>query len=342
VQVEYEDGSIVAFNYLTGTVIYEEEASEDTSEGLGSFAEFVAYIVSFFQEKFDTAYSEVSNAYQNAIDLKDYLMGSGWSSWLGADSLSAADDAADTENEIIYDSDSSADGDRIGSGVQGAYGELNEDALLAADLEDDEDADNGENAAVGTNGTQSGEDAVVGSLPGDDSNGNAAGAASGALPENGATEGILAGEDADGADGFGAADIPSDADPTGSTETGTDDVEPDADETGDAAEASETGEDLIIAYDGANSSYAIYSEEELLGGEESVTSVDQRMEDYLSDGGTLATYQNEIPSLSVTGSQRKGIYIILITGTAIGGMLIILIVQKTKRRSRRNIKFRRK
>jgi hypothetical protein len=126
------------------------------------------------------------------------------------------------------------------------------------------------------------------------------------------------------------------------TESGTDDGQTDAEKTGDASEDAEANENLIIAYDGANSSYAIYSEEELLGGEESVTSVDQRMEDYLSDGGTIATYQGEIPSLSVTGSQKKGIYIIFITGTAIGGMLIILIVQKTKRRSRKSIKFRRK
>jgi hypothetical protein len=340
VQVEYEDGSIVAFNYLTGTVIYEEGASEDTSEGLGSFSEFVAYIVSFFREKFDTAYSEVSNAYQNAIDLKDYLLGSGWSSWLGTDSLSAASDETDAKNEVVYDSDSSADGDRIGSGVQGAYGELNEDALMAADLDDEADADGDGSAAGGTNDPQSGEDAVVGSLPGDESNGNAVGAAAGALEEE-ATAGALAGEGADSTGGVGAQGAQFNADSAESTKTGADDEESDAEETGDAAEPSETGEDLIIAYDGANSSYAIYSEEELLGGEESVTSVDQRMEDYLSDGGTLATYEGEIPSLSVNGSQKKGIYIILITGTAIGGMLIILIVQKTKRRSRKSIKFRR-
>jgi hypothetical protein len=153
------------------------------------------------------------------------------------------------------------------------------------------------------------------------------------------TAGALAGEGADSTGGVGAQGAQFDAE---SAKTGADDEKPDAEETGDAEESSETSEDLIIAYDGANSSYAIYSEEELLGGEESVTSVDQRMEDYLSDGGTIATYQGEFPSLSVTGSQKKGIYIILITGTAIGGMLIILIVQKTKRRSRKSIKFRRK
>jgi hypothetical protein len=299
--------------------------------------------VSFFREKFDTAYSEVSNAYQNAIDLKDYLMGSGWSSWLGADSLSDADET-DAKNEVVYDSDSSADGERTGSGVKGAYGELNEDALMAADLDDDADADGAGSAAVpagGTNEPQSGEDAVVGSLPGDEGSGNAVGAAAGVLEEE-TTAGALAGEGAEGADGVGAAVVQSGEDSADRTESGTDDGQTDAEKTGDASEDAEANENLIIAYDGANSSYAIYSEEELLGGEESVTSVDQRMEDYLSEGGTIATYQGEIPSLSVTGSQKKGIYIIFITGTAIGGMLIILIVQKTKRRSRKSIKFRRK
>jgi hypothetical protein len=360
-QVEYNDGSIVAFNYLTGTVIYEQEAEEvdDSQEITDSLSEFISYISGFFRRTIDNAYSEVSTAYQNALDLKDYLTGSSWSSWLKAGSESEA--SVDDGDELITSLDN-ADGTK--STGQGSDAER-------SDKEDEEDGSildelNGDGISDPTDGTASGITGTYGEISDDEleagmkTDGTGKGAGNGSKADETGAEGILPEGDAEG--GFKDGPV---SDTTGTAlETAEGDVGVDgdrimsessaADGDGDGASeesstagssadeepADSTEGDLIIAYDGGSGSYALYSEDELLGNDESVTSVDKQMEDYLANGGSLESYEKEFPSLSVSGSQKNGIYIILITGTAIGGMLIILFVQKTKRHSKKSDKFR--
>jgi hypothetical protein len=390
-QVEYNDGAIIAFNYLTGTVIYEQEA-EDTGDGseiTGSLSEFISYITGFFRRTFDTAYSEVTNAYQNALSLKDYLTGSAWSSYLGKGAT--ADGSGEEDDELVTSLDSSKGtaspegGKSLDDADDITYGSLDEatgdgitdkDASDGSDREEDNDitaieTDDDIDAAFAASqgGDKAGINGTYGAVSDDEldagiaADGTGSGSGSGAmLPDESGSAVAADGESADGAggmisDGTGAgsaddatADETADDDKSGSTGAGSADdataeeaADTDEDETSQSDDTAddELSDDLIIAYDGDNGSYAIYSEDELLGSDESVTSVDKRMEDYLAAGGTAETYEKEFSNLSVSGSQKNGIYIILITGTAIGGMLIILIVQKTKRRTRKSDKFRR-
>ena len=85
VQVEYENGTIETFNYLTGAVISVEEGGE---EGTSSEMDFFSYIMAFFRDKFDTAYAEVSNAYQNAVSMQDFLSTQSWKDWFAKDGKS--------------------------------------------------------------------------------------------------------------------------------------------------------------------------------------------------------------------------------------------------------------
>jgi hypothetical protein len=155
----------------------------------------------------------------------------------------------------------------------------------------------------------------------------------------GMTSGMDDGTDAaDAADGAAADDSDSAAAAGEAGGAGAADVAESAAVEAEDAEsqesaADELSDDLIIAYDGENGKYALFAENELLGSEESVTSVDLQMEDYLANGGTLDTYEDQFASLTVSGTQKKGIYILVVTGTAIGTMLLVLIVQKTKKRS---------
>lgn len=113
VQVEYENGTIETFNYLTGAVVSVEEGGE---EGTASDMDFFSYIMAFFRDKFDTAYAEVSNAYQNAVGMQDFLSTQPWRDWFAKDGKSEGDGEADTLVDATMASDSSENGTANGKG----------------------------------------------------------------------------------------------------------------------------------------------------------------------------------------------------------------------------------
>lgn len=188
VQVEYENGTIETFNYLTGAVISVEEGGE---EGTSSEMDFFSYIMAFFRDKFDTAYAEVSNAYQNAVSMQDFLSTQSWKDWFAKDGKSGTDGTSDVLADATFASDSTEDGTANGQGE--ATDEINETDVTASES--------------GTDGTEAGGDGSSDNIAGvdvpetaDGSNsavsagdGNASGNTAGMdMPEN--TEGANAGQ----------------------------------------------------------------------------------------------------------------------------------------------------
>ena len=188
VQVEYENGTIETFNYLTGAVISVEEGGE---EGTSSEMDFFSYIMAFFRDKFDTAYAEVSNAYQNAVSMQDFLSTQSWKDWFAKDGKSGTDGTSDVLADATFASDSTEDGTANGKGE--ATDEISETDVTASES--------------GTDGTEAGGDGSSDNIAGvdvpetaDGSNssvsagdGNASGNTAGMdMPEN--TEGANAGQ----------------------------------------------------------------------------------------------------------------------------------------------------
>ena len=188
VQVEYENGTIETFNYLTGAVISVEEGGE---EGTSSEMDFFSYIMAFFRDKFDTAYAEVSNAYQNAVSMQDFLSTQSWKDWFAKDGKSGTDGTSDVLADATFASDSTEDGTANGQGE--ATDEISETDVTASES--------------GTDGTEAGGDGSSDNIAGvdvpetaDGSNsavsagdGNASGNTAGMdMPEN--TEGANAGQ----------------------------------------------------------------------------------------------------------------------------------------------------
>jgi hypothetical protein len=309
VQVEYEDGTILAFNYLTGSVIYEEEAEEETTVKGGSLSDFLNYILGFFQEKFDTAYAEVTNAYASALELKDYLNANAWSSLLTSEAL-LEDDEIGMDGEVYSDFPAAIAEEDLDDVEPSVDANRTDDADL---VQDADRADNTDPTGVADRAH----------------NTDSQGAGSGYESESeDVTADGAAADDSDSAAAAGEAGSAGAADDADSADEEAEDAE------SQESTSDELSDDLIIAYDGENGKYALFAEDELLGSEESVISVDLQMEDYLANGGTLDTYEDQFASLTVSGTQKKGIYILVVTGSAIGTMLLVLIVQKTKKRSR--------
>ena len=188
VQVEYENGTIETFNYLTGAVISVEEGGE---EGTSSEMDFFSYIMAFFRDKFDTAYAEVSNAYQNAVSMQDFLSTQSWKDWFAKDGKSGTDGTSDVLADATFASDSTEDGTANGQGE--ATDEISETDVTASES--------------GTDGTEAGGDGSSDNIAGVDvpetaegsnsavsaGDGNASGNTAGMdMPEN--TEGANAGQ----------------------------------------------------------------------------------------------------------------------------------------------------
>ncbi|MCD8198414.1 MAG: hypothetical protein LUE24_14850 [Lachnospiraceae bacterium] len=140
VLVEYEDGSVISFNYLTGSVLYELEADAEESTYTSSFW---SYISSFFRGKLDAAYADVSAAYANAKELKDYLSDLPWKNWFTANS----------SGEYV---DGEAEGGETAASLASESGETDAEADSDAEAgEGDSAALTGEAASTATSGTDS-------------------------------------------------------------------------------------------------------------------------------------------------------------------------------------------
>lgn len=71
IMVEYDDGSLIVFNYMTGMTIEQQEATNKETD-------FLAYLKRFLMEKLNLVKSEMSGAYANALALKAQLDGFDW------------------------------------------------------------------------------------------------------------------------------------------------------------------------------------------------------------------------------------------------------------------------
>lgn len=353
VQVEYENGTVETFNYLTGGVVSIEEGGE---EGTASDMDFFSYIMAFFRDKFDTAYAEVSNAYQNAVGMQDFLSTQPWKDWFAKDGKSGTDGTADTLADATFASDSTEDGTAEGQG-DGAS-EIPETDVTEIDAADGEAGEevSGDGAVGGRTGMDGIESIDGTAADGETGEGGSAGPisegevsdqeqevsseAQKADPSGMAVDGgtisedVLTGETSESAE----SEMSQDAVPeeTNGVETEAQDGESTAEDSQVAVTVpTESGfdDELIIAYNADAQGYAVYSAEDLLTeDEEKLVSVDKKMDEYLQNGGELTGTAPQVKSLEVNRHQRNGILIMLVIGVAIAGMLTILAVQKYSRR----------
>ncbi|MCD8098749.1 MAG: hypothetical protein LUE31_12180 [Lachnospiraceae bacterium] len=349
VQVEYEDGAIVIFNYLTGSVIFEQEGEE--SEGTDVLGDFWSFLTGFFQDKLDTAYAEVTNAYQNAVTMKDFLSTQLWRDWFASEETSdeyVDGDAEDSTMSLASDSEEEETG--------GEYVDGDADESTVLGVSDVESAD-----GTGSSGSDGTEATIIGSIPvyeGEDVTASDSEESEDAAADESGATGSAADGEGDAQDGVSAV---SESGTTGSATESADSAdaetseaqEESADETvaayvGESAQeaaeetaASEGGasiEDaLIIAYDSNANGYAVYSTSDLLSkSDETLVSVDEQLEHYLSSGGEVTGSEGKILSLEVTSSQQNGLVILALIGAAVGLILVVLLVQRTARRRRRS------
>lgn len=335
VQVEYEDGGIITFNYLTGGVVYSEEGGGEEGDENGQ-EDFLSFIMGFFRDKLNTAYAEVSSAYQNALAMQDYLSTQPWRDWFVQDGQSYEDGMAeDKEGQDNLNPFESRDG-----GLLSDENETNEDVLPVTEPELTEPEQAGAEALqeAGTSGqgvSGGTEDILEGTLPENpegDASEHLAGGMTEGIPE-GETEEIP-GAESQSEQFVGEPD--SQASGSGPAEN-SDEGEVTFEEGEAAVQKPETGgalaDELIIAYDADAKGYAVYSAGDLLTQEEEqLVSVDQQMQRYLDKGGTLRGSEPQIESLQVDRTQQKGLVILLIIGGAIGFMLIILGIQRYSRK----------
>ena len=339
VQVEYEDGSIIAFNYLTGGVFYEEEGTGTEGEGTADESDFLDYIMAFFSEKFDTAYGEVTNAYQNAVSMADYLAVQPWRDWFastsGVRNSAAADNAEDAmmeeqdpEQDLPAEVEQGKDtSDQVALTLGGGSPETEEtDASTSISAEDKT-----KTASTDMGGMVADEESSAVTASDDDS----------------AVTDISAGVPAADADAQAAVSESAEtetsetpgtpADATASESTGTE-----TDGTAQTSEALATeeqdplGDDLIIAYDADSDGYALYAENDLLReDQDSLVSVDQQMQQYLAAGGKEVSASTATMNLQVSRAQQKGFIVLGITAGLILCMILALGIQRYAKKDRR-------
>lgn len=344
VQVEYEDGSIIAFNYLTGGTLYEEEGTGTEGEGTADGSDFLDYIMAFFGQKFDTAYGEVTNAYQKALSLSDYLSVQPWRDWFASTSDTSATGMAegtapsDQEEEVLEDAGAedgetrTADSKEALAVVGGDLGP--EEAKTETATGKAEDSETGIGSE--TMGALTDEDtAAVSSADGNVS--QAAGAAGTIGSDTAAETADAETSEEASSDMPGMAAEEADSESTGGVTDGTARTS-----TASASDSSDPlGDDLIIAYDADSDGYALYAENDLLSeDEDSLVSVDQQMKQYLAAGGKEAAVSTAATNLQVSRAQQKGFVVLGVTAGLILCMILALGIQryakKDRRRSGRN------
>ena len=339
VQVEYEDGSIIAFNYLTGGVFYEEEGTGTEAEGTADGSDFLDYIMAFFSEKFDTAYGEVTNAYQNAVSLSDYLAGQPWRDWFASTSgTTASADASDEstmeeqdpEQDPLAEVETGKDtSDQVALTVGGGSPETEE-------TEDSTSVSAAKDSKAGTSGILGGmaadEETAAATASDDSSTQTETGSG---IPATDADTKAAVSESAETESASEMAGTPADAAASESTGAETDG----AAQTPEALPAEEhdpLGDDLIIAYDADSDGYALYAENDLLSeDQDDLVSVDQQMQQYLAAGGKEVTASTATMNLQVSRAQQKGFIVLGITAGLIVCMILALGIQRYAKKDRR-------
>ncbi len=338
VQVEYEDGSIIAFNYLTGGTLYEEEGTGTEGEGTADGSDFLDYIMAFFGQKFDTAYGEVTNAYQKALSLSDYLSVQPWRDWFASTSDTSATGMAegtapsDQEEEVLEDAGAedgetrTADSKEALAVVGGDLGP--EEAKTETATEKAEDSETGIGSE--TMGALTDEDTAAVSSA--DGNASQVAGAAGTIGSDTAAETADAetSEEAS-SDMPGMAAEEADSESTGEVTDGTARTS-----TAPASDSSDPlGDDLIIAYDADSDGYALYAENDLLSeDEDSLVSVDQQMKQYLVAGGKEAAVSTAATNLQVSRAQQKGFVVLGVTAGLILCMILALGIQRYAKKDR--------
>ncbi len=375
VQVEYEDGSIVTFNYLTGSVVFETEAEDSDGSGTMSFWE---YLSTFFRSRFDSAYAEISGAYANAKELKDYLSELPWRSLFagnedadnvdgdaeGEEALTVADALEADESTASEKSSADASSDETGDiltsltdsdaeGVDSDDGTVTDgtlETLSGADgSEGSESEETEEESTVATEGDV---DSYIEGVMAVSEDVDSSLSGSTTSEEEGAASDDTAADESESADiglidGEADSEDGPDADSSAAeTEAGTESglteeetAKADASESADSdtEEDSAFDDEIIIAYDADANGYALYAANDLLTGSSgTVASVDSRLRDYVDEGGELSADGVTLLSLEISSQQRNGLVILALIGGAAGLMLVVLLVQRSARRRRRS------
>lgn len=314
VQVEYEDGSIILFNYLTGGIISETEG-DGSAEGSDG-TDFWSYLTGFFRDKYETAYAEVTGAYRNAVEMKDYISSLDWRNLFGGNSsegLTDGDAERDGATANLADSNEqeNAEGaDLTGSAESGEDDELSmaltaeagslavdgdgtedevlteeEDSLYASDEEsetvDGEQAGSASESAI--------DDYIEGVMADSESGEESAPSGFTSTDEPESAEGEGADAEAGEEISTGGGDTAEESASLTDEEAVTSDEaaeEEEAEGTASGADESEEAEgsassdstfsdDIIIAYDADANGYALYAANDLLSGSSGdVVSVD--------------------------------------------------------------------
>ncbi len=308
VMVEYENGQLLAFNYLTG-----KEVENEKAESLD--ADFLEYLKSFLKEKLDLVKVELSGAYEDAKRLKDQLEKIGWENLEFADVESEEAAAPVIEGEIPE-----------GSKLQETEEDPDEFAAVHGIL--DEEFLNGEP------GTGEG----LAEITGPKSEGGTEADGTGILDEEAASAPMLDGEEAKGqsesansqmAQGYEGGSLRD-------GEQGEKETEQEAEAPKGEQASSLPGEELLIVYDSLDASYQLYAEADLLNEPQGqLRSVNERVQEYLDQGHTLSAEQTiDVSGSKVTVSDQRGIAVLLLTGLCMLVLLAVLGVRQYRKDQR--------
>lgn len=340
IMVEYDDGSLIVFNYMTGMTIEQQEATNKETD-------FLAYLKRFLMEKLNLVKSEMSGAYANALALKAQLDGFDWRNLLadreavapviGKDQDTSGQTPADErEQDDLAVIEGTFDQDL----VEGDRPDVEPDDELSAGMPTDEEGveapdGNGEEPSEGglaNRGDAAGDGADV-SAP--DYTGIAA---------YGPDQIDLEGEEAEASSGEDAAVDPSAAenvaqeDLSATETTSEDEAETPADETaaaeqpqGDTASSTDEALDdsVMIVYDSEAGEYSLYSEQDLLKeDDEKLVSLNSQLRDYASQGKDFPINNEKLNSTRINKQDRTGMIILLVTGCGVMLLLIVLGVHR--------------
>lgn len=347
IMVEYDDGSLIVFNYMTGMTIEQQEATNKETD-------FLAYLKRFLMEKLNLVKSEMSGAYANALALKAQLDGFDWRDLLadreavapviGKDQDTSGQTPADErEQDDLAVIEGTFDQDL----VEGDRPDVEPDDELSAGMPTDEEGveapdGNGEEPSEGglaNRGDAAGDGADV-SAP--DYTGIAA---------YGPDQIDLEGEEAEASSGEDAAMDPSAAeneaqeDLSATEDPTAEEAEETTDETaaaeqpqGDTASSTDEALDdsVMIVYDSEAGEYSLYSEQDLLKeDDEKLVSLNSQLRDYASQGKDLPINNEKLNSTRINKQDRTGMIILLMTGCGVMMLLIVLGVHRYGERRRR-------
>ena len=347
IMVEYDDGSLIVFNYMTGMTIEQQEATNKETD-------FLAYLKRFLMEKLNLVKSEMSGAYANALALKAQLDGFDWRNLLadreavapviGKDQDTSGQTPADErEQDDLAVIEGTFDQDL----VEGDRPDVEPDDELSAGMPTDEE---GVEAPDG-NGEEPSEGGLAnrGDAAGDGANVSAPDYTG--IAAYGPDQIDLEGEEAEASSGEDAAVDPSAAenvaqedlsateDPTAEEAKETTDETAAAEQPqGDTASSTDEALDdsVMIVYDSEAGEYSLYSEQDLLKeDDEKLVSLNSQLRDYASQGKDFPINNEKLNSTRINKQDRTGMIILLVTGCGVMMLLIVLGVHRYGERRRR-------